>query len=279
MIAEAGSLDEGDLLIEAERLARDRQDIAEELHASFEHVMVDELEEAAPAHMRFIAGLVSRGAREHRRDARRGGGDPPLPGRERGLARVVSRDLSRRGGGGARGQAPVRAGGRRRRRGTHSARSSARRSARGGAVRFWRCEGERAQAQAAAREIESRLSAGETLPERICVVVGGGWRQGRLVAAALEERSVPFRVAGDASFFARPEVRDALAWLRMLADPFDAAAVVRALTRPPVDLRSADLARVTTIARRRKLDMVTALDAALESPQLRPRRATASRRS
>ena len=81
---------------------------------------------------------------------------------------------------------------------------------------------------------------------------------------------MPFRVAGDAAFFARAEVRDLLAWLRMLADPFDAAAVVRALTRPPIDLRSADLARVTTIARRRKLDMVSALDAALESPQLRP---------
>ena len=110
-----------------------------------------------------------------------------------------------------------------------------------------------------------------TLPERICVIVGSGWRQGRLVAAALEERSVPFRFAGDAAFFQRPEVRDALAWLRMLADPNDAAAVVRALTRPPVDLRSADLARVTTIARRRKLDMVSALEAALESPQLRAR--------
>ena len=48
----------------------------------------------------------------------------------------------------------------------------------------------------------------------------------------LEERSVPFRFAGDAAFFGRPEVRDALAWLRMLADPGDAAAVVRALTRP-----------------------------------------------
>jgi DNA helicase-2/ATP-dependent DNA helicase PcrA len=56
----------------------------------------------------------------------------------------------------------------------------------------------------------------------------------------------------------------------MLANPGDAAAVVRALTRPPVELRSADLARVTTIARRRKLDMVSALEAALESPQLRP---------
>ena len=102
------------------------------------------------------------------------------------------------------------------------------------------------------------------------MIAGSGWRESRLVAAALEERSVPFRFAGDAAFFGRPEVRDVLAWLRMLADPADAAAVVRALTRPPVELRSVDLAKVTTIARRRKLDMVSALEAALESPQLPP---------
>ena len=106
--------------------------------------------------------------------------------------------------------------------------------------------------------------------ERICVIAGSGWRESRLVAAALEERSVPFRYAGDAAFFGRPEVRDVLAWLRMLAEPSDAAAVVRALTRPPVELRLVDLAKVTTIARRRKLDMVSALEAALESPQLPP---------
>ena len=46
--------------------------------------------------------------------------------------------------------------------------------------------------------------------------------------------------------------------------------MVRALTRPPVELRSVDLARCTTIARRRKLDMVSALEAAIESPQLGP---------
>ena len=56
----------------------------------------------------------------------------------------------------------------------------------------------------------------------------------------------------------------------MLADPTDSAAVVRALTRPPVELRSIDLARCTAIARRRKLDMISALEAALESPQLPP---------
>ncbi|HKH23153.1 MAG TPA: ATP-dependent DNA helicase, partial [Solirubrobacterales bacterium] len=72
------------------------------------------------------------------------------------------------------------------------------------------------------------------------------------------------------AFFQRPEVRDVIAWLRLLADPTDAAAAVRALSRPPVELRSVDLARCTTIARRRKLDMVSALEASLESPQIPP---------
>jgi DNA helicase-2/ATP-dependent DNA helicase PcrA len=61
-----------------------------------------------------------------------------------------------------------------------------------------------------------------------------------------------------------------LAWLRLLIDPQDAAAVVRALSRPPVGLRQVDLARVIQVARRRKLDLVVGLAAATESPQVPP---------
>ena len=46
--------------------------------------------------------------------------------------------------------------------------------------------------------------------------------------------------------------------------------MVRALARPPVELRAVDIARCTQIARRRKLDMVAALAAAIESPQVPP---------
>ncbi|MCB1008627.1 MAG: ATP-dependent helicase, partial [Acidobacteria bacterium] len=137
-------------------------------------------------------------------------------------------------------------------------------------VRFWRCANERAQAQAVAREIEQLLASGIAQPTDLCIVSGASGRGSRLIAAALEERNVPFRSAGSAAFFGRPEVRDTIAWLRAIADPNDSAAVVRALTRPPVELRSVDLARCTTIARRRKLDMISALEAALESPQLPP---------
>ncbi len=137
-------------------------------------------------------------------------------------------------------------------------------------LRFWRCANERAEAQAVAREIEHRLASGESRPEDICVLTGASARESRLIAAALEERNIPFRSSGSAAFFGRPEIRDAIAWLRALADPNDSAAVVRALTRPPVELRSVDLARCTTIARRRKLDMISAVEASLESPQLPP---------
>jgi CRISPR/Cas system-associated exonuclease Cas4 (RecB family) len=73
-----------------------------------------------------------------------------------------------------------------------------------------------------------------------------------------------------AAFLKRAEVRDVLAWMRLLVDPQDAAAVVRALARPPVELRQGDLARVIQLARRRKLDLVSGLAAAIESPQVPP---------
>ncbi len=72
------------------------------------------------------------------------------------------------------------------------------------------------------------------------------------------------------AFLKRPEVRDVLAWMRLLVDPGDAAAVVRALARPPIELRQVELARVIQVARRRKLDLVLGLSAATESPQVPP---------
>jgi DNA helicase-2/ATP-dependent DNA helicase PcrA len=74
----------------------------------------------------------------------------------------------------------------------------------------------------------------------------------------------------DIAFMRSAEVRDVLAWVRLLVDPQDAAAVVRALARPPIELRQAHLARVIQVARRRKLDLVAGLTAASESPQVPP---------
>jgi RecB family exonuclease len=72
------------------------------------------------------------------------------------------------------------------------------------------------------------------------------------------------------TFFERAAARDVLAWLRLLADPSDSSAVVRALGRPPIELRQVDIARVVQVARKAKLDIVAALGPAIESPQMPP---------
>jgi DNA helicase-2/ATP-dependent DNA helicase PcrA len=120
-----------------------------------------------------------------------------------------------------------------------------------------------------ARAAEQLLATGSTA-EQVCVLFADPATQGGAVAAAMEERGIPFHLTGATALFQRPEVRDAIAWLRVLADPDDSAAAARALTRPPVELRSGDLARLTTIARRRKTDMVAGCEAALDSPQFQP---------
>ncbi len=139
-----------------------------------------------------------------------------------------------------------------------------------GEVEFWHCASERAQAQAVAAEIERLVSRQDVAPGQIAVIVPETGREGRAVADALEERAVPHSLVGESALFQRVEVRDLLAWMRLLADPSDASAVVRALARPPIELRSVDIARCTQIARRRKLDMIAALAAATESPQVPP---------
>lgn len=76
--------------------------------------------------------------------------------------------------------------------------------------------------------------------------------------------------ASGIELFERAGARDVLAWLRLLSDPGDAAAVVRALGRPPIEMRQVDIARVVQVARKAKLDIVAALGPAMESPQMPP---------
>ena len=270
MLRAAGAVDGGEAVLELSRLLGERPALAAAVAERFPHLIVDELEDACPAE-RTLVELLARGARsavlgcddEQGRAHCAGGagwaretlGDPEEivlePAWRYGddLLDAAHAVVSSAGGG---TEIPRRAAGP------------------PTEVRFWRSDNERAEAQAVAREIESALAGGELKMADVCIAMPRGDGRQRTIAAALEERRIPHRLAGPDSFFRRPEVRDVIAWLRLLADPTDAAAAVRALSRPPVELRSVDLARCTTIARRRKLDMVSALEASLESPQIPP---------
>jgi DNA helicase-2/ATP-dependent DNA helicase PcrA len=235
MLAEQALLDEGELVLRAHAL------LAERPGARFAHLLADDVDELTPAQRSLLELLC-----EERTITT---ADPAFA-----AGTVVTLDGSLR----CRERILLAA--------TQVTDTSV---AEGGDVRFWRCANERAQAQAVAADV-ARLLRDGTAPHDVAVLVRSARNEGQVVAVALEERAIPHRLVGDSAFFQRAEVRDVLAWLRLLVDPADAGAVVRALARPPVELRAVDLARCIQIARRRKLDMASALVAATESPQLPP---------
>jgi superfamily I DNA/RNA helicase/RecB family exonuclease len=276
MLADAGTLDFGDLVLHSFALLRSKPHVRARLAARFRHVLVDELQDTS-----FAQGLLLRLLVGEHGNVTAAADDDQSIHRFRGAstksiedfraewpdAVVVRLSESRRSGARiiSAAQAVVEPDRRR-----LTKRLEARAGAPAGDVVFWRCANERAQAQALAADVERLVAREDVPPENICVLVRSVKTEGQAVAAALEERAVPYRLSGAAAFFQRAEVRDLLAWLRLLVDPGDAGAVVRALARPPIELRAIDLARCTQIARRRKLDMVAALGAALESPQIPP---------
>ena len=274
MLADAGSLDVGDLVLHSFRLLRTRPHVRHRLAERHRHVLVDELQDASFA-QGLLLRLLAAGAEAPVTAA---ADDDQAIHRFRGAATKNLHDFRAEWPNATIVRLP------------RSFRSGERilRAARavvepapdrlektlegepGGDVAFWRCASERAQVQAVAAEVERLIAREDVAPEDVCVLVRSVRAEGQAIAVAFEERAVPYRLSGAAAFFQRAEVRDLLAWLRLLVDPGDAGAVVRALARPPVELRAIDLARVTQIARRRKLDMVAGLHAALESPQIPP---------
>lgn len=137
-------------------------------------------------------------------------------------------------------------------------------------LRFWRCEDERVEADVIAADIERLIFREGVQPGRIAIVVPSLSVKGKAIELALQERAIPFRVLGSAALLSRPEVRDGLAWIRLLLNRDDAGAVARALLSPPILMRHVDLAQVVQIARRRGLDIVSALPPSIESPQVPP---------
>jgi len=241
ILAASGSLDRGDVFLALDCLLVERPDVRRRIAERWRYLMVDELEEATAAQRAVLESLAA----ENPNQLFVAEGD------------VASRSEAVEVGEWYTGLFP------------EGERIEFEERFRDPQLGFWRCTNERAQAQATARAVEHLVASG-TAPEEICVLFADPAQGGGAVAAAMEERGIPFHLFGPAALFQRPEVRDAIAWLRVLADPDDSAAAARALTRPPVELRSGDLARLTTIARRRKQDMVAACEAALDSPQFQP---------
>ncbi|MGM8060686.1 UvrD-helicase domain-containing protein [Vogesella indigofera] len=68
--------------------------------------------------------------------------------------------------------------------------------------------------------------------------------QARIFEQALRNQRIPYQMAGGQSFFDKPEIKDVLSYLRLIANPDDDPAFIRALTTPKRGVGATTLERL-----------------------------------
>ena len=92
--------------------------------------------------------------------------------------------------------------------------------------------------------------------------------QSRLLEQALLKRKLNYQLIGGFRFYHRQEIRDLLAYLRLVNNPTDDISFHRIVNVPPRGLGEKSLAQVSELARAREIPMLVALRAAIDRAML-----------
>jgi ATP-dependent DNA helicase Rep len=85
-----------------------------------------------------------------------------------------------------------------------------------------------------------------------------GNHQSRLFERKLREQSIAYKVSGGTSFFDRSEVKDIVAYLRLIANPDDDAAFLRIVNTPRREIGAATLEKLGDYAGQREVSLFAA---------------------
>ena len=119
----------------------------------------------------------------------------------------------------------------------------------GDPLRVIRCADENAEVEQVVAEIlDHRLRKRTRLGEY--AVLYRGNHQARLLELALQQQQVPYQMSGGQSFFARNEVKDIMAYLRLLINPDDDNAFLRIANVPRRKLGTSTLEALGEYARK-----------------------------
>ena len=136
---------------------------------------------------------------------------------------------------------------------------------------------ERDEAEWVARELEKRSAAGEWTLSEMAVLYRTN-SQSRALEEAFRRAGVPYRLIGATSFYERREVKDLLAYLRLVANPADDEAFLRAVGVPRRGLGDTSLATLGRAAAQWGKPQLETARIAERVPDLRPNVREAFRR-
>ncbi|MGX2951057.1 DNA helicase II [Ursidibacter sp. B-7004-1] len=108
-----------------------------------------------------------------------------------------------------------------------------------------------------------------------CAVLYRSNSQSRVIEEALIQASIPYRIYGGMRFFERQEIKDALAYLRLIANRQDDAAFERVVNTPPRSIGDRTLDILRQLTRTRQITLWQAIQVAVQEEQLSGRAASA----
>lgn len=260
-LASAGAMDFGDLLCQALRLFRDHEDIRSFYQDQFEHLVVDEFQDTNEAQYELLKLMVG-----PRRNLCVVGDDDQSIYSWRGArvenilnftddypdATVVTLRANYRSQAAILDAASRVIGFNR---GRHDKDLRAIRS-QGAAVTVYRAFNEREEAGFVVRKIREFHA---TTPYAAMAVFYRTNAQSRPIEEELRATRIPYRVVGGMRFYQRKEVKDVLAYLKLLVNPADLVAFERVVNVPARGIGLTTVAKVHEEIRRSGLDPLSAL--------------------
>jgi len=125
------------------------------------------------------------------------------------------------------------------------------------------------EARAIGEEIEELQRKGERLNE-IAILVRASYQM-REIEDRFVTLGLPYRVIGGPRFYERAEIRDALAYLRVINSPADDLAFERIVNVPKRGLGDATVQLLHDHARKRRIPLFEAARAVVETDELKPK--------
>jgi ATP-dependent DNA helicase Rep len=126
-------------------------------------------------------------------------------------------------------------------------------------VRVLECDGEEHEAERAVARIQSLRSQGGEVKFSDFAILYRANHQARVFEQKLRAAQIPYKVSGGQSFFDRAEIKDLCAWLRLLVNPDDDPAFLRAVVNPKRGIGAQTLASLGDFAGKWKISLFEAL--------------------
>lgn len=129
--------------------------------------------------------------------------------------------------------------------------------AEGEPIRVFECRDHENEAERIAGEIAFLAHRHKAQWNQFAILFRGN-HQSRALEKALQLQRIPYHLSGGTAFLERAEVKDALAWLRLIANPDDDAAFLRAVAAPRREVGTTTLARLGEMANELHLSLARA---------------------